>query len=407
MEMDTQEVLKGIKVADFTWVVVGPLTTRYLAAFGATVVKVESLQRAELLRTSRPFKDDKPGVNRSGYFSFLNANKYSMTINLNVPTGIEIAKRLVSWSDVVVENFVPGLMEKWGLGYEELREIKQDIIMLRTSNQGQTGPLARQPGLGPHLVGLSGLSHYSGWPDREPIGFGMAYTDMIAPPFAAAAIIAALEHRRRTGEGQFLDISQMETAIQFLSPQVLDYTVNNRVGGRIGNRCPYAAPHGAFPCSGENEWCAIAVLTQGQWERFGRVTNEPWATSDKFRTLKDRKENEDELEGRISEWTTNFRGKELMHLLQDAGIPAGVVQSNKEVLDDPQLRHRKSFWVLNHEALGAFPHLGEPLRLPLSPARAKMPAPCLGIHTELVCREMLGMSESEFDNFLIDGAFGL
>jgi len=232
--MNTQEVLKGIKVADFTWVVVGPLTTRYFGAFGATVVKVESMQRPGLLRTSRPFKDNSPGVDRSGYFAFLNANKYSMAIDLNVLTGREIAKRLAAWSDVVVENFVPGLMEKWGLGYDDLREIKPDIIMLRTSNQGQTGPRARQPGLGPHLVGLSGLSYYSGWPDREPIGFGLAYTDMITPRFAAASLMAALEYRRRTGKGLLLDVSQLETALHFLAPQILDYSANGRIGGRSG-----------------------------------------------------------------------------------------------------------------------------------------------------------------------------
>jgi len=268
MSFNNKEVLKGINVADFTWVVVGPLTTRYLAAFGATVVKIESMRRPDLLRTSRPFKDKKPGVDRSGYFAIHNANKYSIGLNLNHPDGKKVAEKLIAWADIVVENFVPGMMEKWGLSYEEIKKIRPDVIMLRTSNQGQTGPLSQQPGLGPHLVGLSGFSYYSGWPDRDPIGFGMAYTDMITPPFGVAALVAALDYRRRTGKGQSLDISQMETAIHFLSPQIFDYTVNDRIGNRMGNGSADAAPHGAFPCCDEDRWCVIAIFTDAQWNSF-------------------------------------------------------------------------------------------------------------------------------------------
>ncbi len=402
-----EEILKGIKIADFTWVVVGPLITRYLACFGATVVKIESSRRPDLLRTSRPFKDNKPGLDRSGYFAFLNANKLSIGLNLNEEPGRKVAERLILWADIVIENFVPGVMERWGLGYEDIKKIKPDIIMLRTSNQGQTGPLSTQPGLGPHLIGLSGFSYYSGWPDRDPIGFGMAYTDMIAPPFAVALLIASLDYRRRTGKGQLLDLSQMETAIHFISPNILDYTINGRIGGRQGNRCSYGAPHGAFPCSEKDSWCTIAIFTDEEWERFCGLVDKPWIRDPKFATILGRKRNEDELEEKISEWTINFKASELMGLLQGRGIPSGVVKTSEEVLSDPQLRERNSFWRLDHKVIGPYDHLGQPFKFSDVKAVPKSPAPCLGEHTEYVCRELLGMSEEEFDSLLLSGAFDI
>lgn len=406
MDPNTREALQGVKVADFTWVLAGPLTIRYLAAHGATVVRVESVLRPDALRTSGPYKDEKPGVDRSGYYAFFNPNKYSIQLNLNNPSGREVAKRLIAWADIVAENFVPGMMERWGLDYEEIRKTKPDVIMLRTSNQGQTGSQAKQPGFGQHLVGLSGFSYYTGWPDRVPIGFGMAYTDMIAPRFGAAALIAALDYRRRTGKGLLLDVSQEETAIHFLAPQVLDYSVNGRVGNRIGNRCAYAAPHGAFPCRDEDSWCVIAIFTDEEWDSFSKVVDEPWTKDPKFGIFLNRKRNEDELEKLVSEWTSRFSTEQLMKLLQDGGVPAGIAQSNREVLNDPQLRHRDSFWTLDHSALGPYAHLGRPFTLSKTPAKPRMPSPCLGEHTEYVSTKILGMSDEEFVNFVSLGAFG-
>lgn len=405
MDLNTGGALQDIKVADFTWALAGPVAIRYLAAHGATVVRVESALRPDALRTSGPFKDNKPGVDRSGYFAFLNANKYSIQLNLNNPSGREVARRLIAWADIVAESFVPGTMERWGLDYEEIRKMKPDIIMLRTSNLGQTGPQAKQPGFGQHLVGLSGFSYYTGWPDREPIGFGMAYTDMIAPRFAVAALIAALDYRRRTGKGLLLDLSQLETAIHFLTPQVLDYAVNGRVGNRIGNRCTYAVPHGVFPCRDEDTWCAIAIFTDEEWDRFTKVVDESWTKDPRFSTFLNRKQNEDELEELVSEWTTKFTAEQLMKLLQDAGVPAGVAQNNEEVLNDPQLGHRHSFWVLQHNTLGSYAHLGRPFSLSKTPAKSRMPAPCLGEHTEYVCTKILGLSDEEFVNLALLGAF--
>lgn len=401
-----REALEGLKVADFSWAAAGPITTRYLAAYGATVVRVESADRPDPLRTSGPFKDGKAGLDRSGNFAILNANKYSMSLSWSNPHGKQVARKLIAWADVVVESFTPGVMARYGFSYEEVVKIKPDIIMLHTSNQGQTGRQAKQPGFGQHLVGLSGLSYYSGWPDRDPLGFGMAYTDVIAPRFAVAGLIAALDYRSRTGKGQELDIAQLETAIHFLSPQMLDYTVNRRIGNRIGNRCPYACPHGVFPCRDEDSWCAIAIFTDEQWQSLKQLIDVQWIRDTKFRTLLDRKRNEDELEKLISEWTIKFSAKQLMELMQSAGIPAGAVQNAEDVISDPQLKSRNSYWTMEHKVIGRYTHLGQPFVLSKTPAEAKMPAPCLGEHTEYVCIRLLGIPDAEFVDMVAAGAFG-
>jgi crotonobetainyl-CoA:carnitine CoA-transferase CaiB-like acyl-CoA transferase len=399
-------VFEGVKVADFTWVAVGPLTTRYLADFGATVVRIESSSRPDAWRTSAPFKNGEVGINRSGYYGYHNANKYSIAIDLNNPKGREIAKKLVSWADIVAENFTPGQMERWGLGYEDLKKIKPDIIMLRSSNQGSTGPLAKQPGYGHHLVALGGFCYYSGWPDREPLALSTAYTDCITPRFAAAALITALIYRRKTGKGQLIDISQLETAIHFLSPLILDYTVNGQVGGRTGNYCANAAPHGVYRCKGDDRWCAIAVFSDNEWKAFCNVIGNPgWTKDPKFTTLLARKKNEEELNELIEEWTNNLAAEEVMTLMQQAGVAAGVVKNAEDVYQDSQLRKRDAFWLLNHSEIGYVTHLGQPFKLSKTPAEARMPAPCLGEHTEYVCKEFLGMSDEEFVELLVADAF--
>lgn len=405
MGLNAKQALQGIKVADFCWVAAGPITTWYLAAHGATVVRIESASRPDTLRISSPFKGGKPGVDRSGNFAILNANKYSISLNVKSPHGKQVARKLIAWADIVAENFTPGVMERWGLGYKEIKKIKPNVIMIRTSNQGQTGSQAKQPGFGQHLVGLSGFGYYSGWLDRDPLGFGMAYTDVIVPRFGVVALMAALDYRRRTGKGMLLDISQLETAIHFLSPQVLDYSVNGRIGNRMGNRCPYAAPHGVFPCRDKDSWCAIAVFTDEEWHSFKQVVGRPWTEDIKFSTLLYRKRNEDELDRLISEWTTSFTAGHLMELMQNAGVAAGVVQSAEDIINDPQLKLRNSFWMMEHKVLGPYAHLGQPFTLSKTPAQPRMPAPCLGEHTEYVCTKLLGMADEEFVELVAAGAF--
>ena len=401
-----KQVFEGTKIADFSWIGAGPWTIRYLAEHGAEVIHIESSTRPDLLRTTPPYKDNIPGINRSAYFAIYNDNKYGMTLNLNHPRGSEIARRIVIWADIVAESFGPGRMEEWGLGYEDLRKIKPDIIMYSTTQQGQTGPHAGHPGFGTQLVSLSGFTHLAGWPDREPVVTYGAYTDSIAPRFGAVALIAALDYRRRTGKGQHIDLSQYEAGIHFLAPLFLDYAAKGRIAQRSGNRSACAAPHGAYRCCGEDRWCAIAVSTDEEWRSFCQAIGDlPWSLDSKFTTLTGRKKNEEELDKLVEDWTINLTAEEVMEKLQRAGVPAGVVKNCQDIHLDPQLLHRHHFWELDHPEIGKHNYEAPAFRLSKAPCQLKMPAPCLGQHTEWVCTKILGMSDEEFVELLQEGVF--
>ena len=403
----SESALEGVKVVDLGWVLVSPLITKTLVDYGATVVCVESIKRPEIYRTGTPYKDGIPGVNRAGSFAYHAANKYSISLDLRQPGGMEIARRLVSWADVVSENRRTGVMKEMGLGYDELRKIKPDIILISSSNQGQTGPYASHPGLGTHLNGLAGFNNFIGWPDQEAITLMVAYTDYLTPPLAVATLVAALDYRRRTGEGQFLDISQLEAGLQFLAPPLLNYSINGIEPRKMGDSCSYAVPHGIYKCKGEDRWCAIAVFDDTEWINFCRVIGQPDFTRDRrFATLKNRKDNEEELNRLVEEWTAHHTAEQVMVLMQEVGIAAGVVQNAKDIYEDPQLRERRFFWAMEHEELGKFTHLGEPAILSRTPAKPSSPAPCLCEHTEYICKELLGMTEDEFTEYIVSGAFG-
>ena len=395
---------EGLKVLDFTWVAIGPMATRYLADHGATVVKVESEHRVETLRRGHPLKDNTPGVNRSGYFANYNANKYSLTLNMTHPRAMEVARRLVAWADVVTENFTPGTIERWGLGYDDLKKIRPDIILFSASMLGRGGPQESQPGFGGVLASLAGLVELTGWPDRSPVTPYGAYTDFFIPRFAIAAIGAALDYRRRTGRGQHLDMSQLETALQFIAPALLDYTVNGVERTRQGNRSPYAAPHAIYPCTGEDRWCAVAVGSDQQWKAMCRVMGEPpWCLEERFATVLGRKENEKELDERIARWTADYGARELMRMLQEAGVPAGEVNRCEELFSDPQLTHRGHFVYMDHAELGRHSFDGVEFTMPASPARFERPAPLLGEHNEFVLRELLKMGDDEIAELVTEG----
>jgi len=401
-----QGALHNLKVADFSWSLAGPLITKYLADHGATVVRVESAKRPCPLRLSAPYKDGLPGLNRSGYYAFFNANKYSLALDLGNPEAIKVAKRLIAWADVVVESFTPGTMERLGLAYEEVRNIKENIIMLRCSAQGQTGPHAQHPSFGFQLVGLCGFTHLTGWPELEPQQPWGAYTDLIAPRFGASAILAALIYRRNTGRGQCIDLSQFEAGLQFLAPILLEYAVNKREAIRVGNSCTYAAPHGVFRCKGDDRWCAIAVFNDREWEALCEVIGIPSLARDpRFATLLSRKDNEPELNRIVEQWTITLPAEDAASRLQSAGVSSGVVKNARDVCLDPQLAHYGHFWTLEHKEIGSLSHLGQPFKLEKTPAEPRTAAPCLGEHTEYVCKQLLGMSEEEFNQLLVSGVF--
>jgi benzylsuccinate CoA-transferase BbsF subunit len=401
-----KKVFDGITVVDFGWAIAGPLTLKYLADYGAMVICIESYQRPDLLRTSTPYKDGSAGVDRAGYFAYFAANKYSISLNLNKPNGLKIARKLVSQADIVADSHRPGVMERWKLSYNHLIRIKPDIIMVRNSNQGLTGPAANHPGLGNHINGLAGIVNLVGWPEQEPISLMVAYTDYLVPHFAVTALIGALDYRRKTGKGQLIDVSQFEVGLQLLTPSLINYSVNKKEEKARGNSSDYAVPHGVYRCKGDDRWCAISVLTDTEWQAFCNTIGKPdWIKKPEFRTATDRKKNEVQLDRSIEQWTSQHEAEEVMRMLQEARVAAGVVQNAEDLYNDGQLKERECFWVEDHKELGRFSHLGQPSRLSKTPARLYNAAPCFGEHTEYICRDLLGMSEEEYDKYLLEGVF--
>lgn len=404
---DLKDAFKGLKVLDFTWVTVGPRSVRYFADHGATVVKVEAPERSDVGRLIPPFKDQVAGPDRSCWFALYNANKYGMTIDLTNPQGLELARRLVKWADVLVESFRPGVMKKFGLDYENARKLNPDLIYASTSMFGQGGPYSAFGGYGYHGSAMCGIDDLTGWPDRMPIGAFWAYTDHIAPLYLADAITVALLQRRLTGEGQYIDQSQNESAVQFLAPQLLDYAVNGRIATRMGNRDLNAAPHGAYRCQGNDRWCVIAVFTTAEWQTFCRVIGEPRLIDDKkFATLKARKENEDELDRIVEAWTVKHTAEEVTIVLQKNSVPAGVVQTAEDLHRDPQVKQRNHYWKIDHPVIGPHPVDALPFRLSRTPAQIHHREPLLGEHNAYVCTDILGMSDEEFVNLISAGIFG-
>ncbi len=400
------KALEDVKVADFTWVVSGPLCVRYLADYGAQVVHVETSHRVDPTRTIPPYKDNIAGLNRGGYFHNWNSNKLGITLNLRHPKGVELARKLVLWADVIAENFNPGVMDRLGLSYEAIRDVKPDIIMISLPSKGAAGPYSTLPAVGLHLAALSGFINIAGWPDRDPVLLFGAYTDSIAGRLGAAAVLAALDYRRRTGKGQHIELSQFEAGIQFLIPPILDFGVNRRVLGRSGNRHPFAAPHGAYRCRGDDRWCAIAVFTDDEWRATCRVMGKPELIEDgRFATLLSRKRNEEELDRLIEEWTVDYTAEEVMTVLQEAGVSAAVVETAEDLHHDPQLKHRGHFWELQHQEIGMSTYDSMGSQLSKSPAELHKAAHTLGEDNYHVYTQVLGLSDEEFVEMLEQGVF--
>ncbi len=402
--MRAKQVLEGIRIADFSWVGVGPISTKLLGDHGAVVVRVESTTHPDIMRKYIPYAGGIPGINRSGFFAQYNTSKYGITLNLKHQRGIEVAKRLVAWADVTIESFVPGTMERFGLGYEELRKLKPNIIMVRATLQGQTGPHSKQPGFGSNMIALAGFVHLIGY--TGPIGTTCPYTDFISPWYIVTAILGALDYRRRTGKGQSIDLSQLEAGVSFLSPALLDAEVNQRVKNPKGNRCPYAAPHGVYRCQGEDRWCAIAVFSDEEWQGFCKIMGKPeWIQDTRFATLMNRKKNEDELDRLLEEWTLSHTAEEVMERMQSIGVPSGVVKNGHDLSVDPQFDHRHHFFRLRHPEMGIAVSEMASFRFSKTPADPEMAAPCMGEHNEYICTKLLNMKDEEFVEFLADGAF--
>jgi crotonobetainyl-CoA:carnitine CoA-transferase CaiB-like acyl-CoA transferase len=397
--------LEDLKVCDFSWVYAGPAATRVLADWGATVVKVESSKFLDALRTGQPYKDGVVGPERSANFCNVNVGKLGLTLDLGKPEGQAVARRLAAWADVVVENFSPRAMKAWGLDYESLRIANPGLIMLSTCLNGATGPQAGLAGYGTMGAALSGFHELTGWPDRPPAGPFLAYTDYVSPKFIASSILAAVLHRARTGQGQHIDLSQGEASLHFLAPALLDYTVNSRVRTRDGNNAEDFAPHGVFPCKGEDEWVAIAVTSPNEWVSFCAALGEPdWATDERFATFTRRYANRATLAALIVPWTSQRTVTEVEQALQAARVPVHRVSKATDLFADEQLRARGHFASIEQPEVGEVPVETPRFRMSRSSYLAPHPAPTLGQHNELVLREILGMSDDEITALVIAGA---
>jgi crotonobetainyl-CoA:carnitine CoA-transferase CaiB-like acyl-CoA transferase len=385
--------LADVKILDFTWVMAGPAATRVLADYGATVVRIESTRRLDTGRTIGPFHDGQPGVEHSGFFQNVNAGKLGLTLDLSQVAGRAVAIDLVRWDDVVIESFSPKAMRAWGLDYAALQQVKPDTIMVSTCLMGQSGPLAQFAGFGNLAAGISGFFSLTGWPDRPPAGPFSAYTDYVAPRFTVAAILAALDYRRRTGQGQYIDQSQAESALHFLTPALLDYTVNGRSQERVGNRDAHLAPHGVYPAAGQDRWLAIAVHNDAQWQALCEVMQRPELGHDpRFATPAVRLVHHDTLDTILATWTQEHDAHAAEAALQGRGVPASAVQNSQELYSDPQLVHRRHFVQLPHPLHGTTTIEGSRCRLSRTAARVERAAPTLGHDNQYVLGTILGYS---------------
>jgi crotonobetainyl-CoA:carnitine CoA-transferase CaiB-like acyl-CoA transferase len=397
--------LEGIRIVEFGWAVVGPLTTSWAGNYGAQVIKIETRTRPDIIRTMTPFKDDRSHVDNSLFFGRENASKYSLALDLKHPAGVEIAKRLIARSDIVLDSYTAGVMEKTGLGYEELIKVKPDLIMLSSCMYGQTGPWRSMPGYGVPLTAISGLTYLCGWPDRPPTGPYGSYTDYLVPRLNLLALVTALDYRRRNGKGIFLDVAQLEASLQFVTPALLEFAANGRAARRAGNESERAAPHGVFPCRGKDRWCAIAVFGDGAWEGFCRALGRPaWTGAPAFSTPENRKENEGELNRRVAEWTGDQEARTVEEILQRHGVAAAAVNNGKDLGEDPQLTFDRYYRRLDHPEMGAMDYAPHAIEFS-GTAQRVFRSPCLGEHTEYVCREILGFSEEEFRRYEQQGVF--
>ena len=394
----------GLNVLDFCWVVIGPMTTRYFSDYGATVVRVESAHRPDVLRNGEPFAGGEPGIDRSGYYANYNSGKLSITLNMADDRAKEVAFELATqWADVVTENFTPGTIERMGLGYDAIAAVNPRVIMFSASMLGRGGPNDAQPGFGPVLTALSGHTHLTGWPDRAPTSPYGAYTDFLSPHLAISAIAGALEHRRETGRGQHLDLSQLEASLYFVAQPLLDFSANGRLSTRDGNRDPAMAPHNAYPCSAAGTWCTIACPDDDAWRRLSALMGQPGLAEDpRFASIEDRKRNDDEIDALVGAWTVSMEAGEVMRQCQEAGVSAGAVRSSADLFDDQQLAHRQHFVYMDHAAMGRYASDGNSFKLSAAEPTYR-PSPLLGEHSEHVCRVLLGMDAARFRQMQNDG----
>ena len=391
--------LKGIRVVALTWMWAGPWMGAVLADMGAEIIKIETSQRLDHQRVAKLWQDpsqelnQKPDLNR-GLFNVTNRGVKSCTLNLKQPEGIKIFKNLVKISDVVIVNFAPRILPGWGLDYAALKEVKPDIILVTLPAFGSTGPDRDYVSYASTIEAAGGLSASFGYAGEGPVLSGTYPGDPIGSMYGVVGVLAALNYHHKTGKGQHVDIAQSEGVTTLIPEVILEYVMNHRIRPRIGNRDEIKAPHGCYPCKGEDKWVAIAVGTDEEWEALCRIMNNPvWSRDEKFSDQYSRWQNQDELNKLIAGWTRDFSNYEIMHRLQGAGVSAGCSLNIEEVINNPHVKQRGIFIEQNHPVAGNTIVYRAPWASALTSAES--PAPCLGEHNEYVFKTLLSMSDNE------------
>ena len=402
--------LDGVRVADFSWFGAGPIAGRTLADFGADVIRIESEARVDGLRLGQPQKPGKSGYNVCAYFNNFNADKRSFLLNMSAEGSREVALRLIERSDIFLSNLTPRVIERWGLTYEELREVKPDIIAAYQPMQGLWGPHRDFLGFGAVLTPTTGISHLSGDPDRRPVGVGTNYPDYaVNPGHTVVAILAALRHRRRTGQGQRIELAQIESVAATMGPALMDYTVNGVNQNRKRNQSSWMCPHGVYRCaddrSGRERWIAIAVGGGAQWESLCAVADgSSFAADDRFATLLGRRRHEAALDAALSAWTASFDAASLAEQLQSVGVAAALVQDAEDMCEhDDHLAERGFYARLDHPETGISLYDGPAVKLHRTPGYLASPAPLFGEHTFEVATDVLGYSAEEVAELAASG----
>ncbi len=392
--------LSGIRVLDLTQVYAGPTCTRVLADLGAEVIKVEGLKRMDITRNFCIADNKAEGDywNHGGYFPYRNAAKKSLTLDWGDPEAIELLKRLVPLCDIVAESFTPRVMAQHGLDYESLKRLRPDLIMISLSGYGQTGPWRDYSAYGMGLEPASGLSSITGYRDGPPLRSGISFTDPYSGMVGAGAVLAALHHRRRTGKGQYIDLSEHEAAVPVIGYALMEYAMNGRLAPRAGNRSYWFAPQGCYRCKGDDNWLVLTVRNDAEWLALCEATGHPeWVADERFTDVLGRFRHHDQLDELIASWTRQQDQIEAMHLLQKAGVIAAAVLNPKQVLLNPHLRERGFFETIDQPDIGPRPlprQLGA--RFSGFETHARGPAPKLGEHNREVLQGLLGLTDAEF-----------
>lgn len=391
----SRPVLDGLKVLDFTWLAAGPISSRVLADYGATVVKVESDRRFDAMRILPPHIEGRTDQDSGGGFHSACAGKLSLNLDMKQEGAVDVALDLVRWADVLIESFSPRAMPAWGLDFETLTEVNPALIMVSSSLFGQDGPYATMGGIGYMGAALGGFTRLTGWPDRDPTGPSGPYTDYIAPRSTVAALLAALDHRRRTGEGQWIDVGQIEASLGFLGPELVDFALNATMPEPLGNRHPAMAPHGVYATAGEESWIAVACRNDDDWRRLcGVIDRNDLAAHPQFSSFGRRKEQEDRVDDVVAEWAASVIAAQAERRLVAAGVPGAAVIDHRTVASEHQFSHRDHILDVDHPLHGHTYVESTHIALSRTPGFATVAGPRLGEHTGFVLQELLGYSET-------------